>query len=35
LWTANKVTNHENLSKDSDALVVLWNEKHPDELVTS
>jgi hypothetical protein len=34
LWTADRVTNHENLSKDSDALVVLWNEKHPEAPVT-
>lgn len=35
LWTADKVSNHENLSKDSDALVVLWDEMHPDDPVTS
>lgn len=35
LWTADKVSNHENISKDSDALVVLWNEMHPDDPVSA
>ncbi len=35
LWTADKVTNHDNLTKDSEALVVLWNQNHPDDPVTS
>jgi hypothetical protein len=34
LWTADKVSNHENLSKDSDMLVALWNEKNPTDPVT-
>lgn len=33
LWTADKVTNHANLSKTSEELVALWNEEHPDDLV--
>ncbi len=35
LWTADKVTNHDNLTKDSETLVVLWNQNHPDDPVTS
>jgi len=34
LWTANKVANHANLTKDSDALVAQWNTEHPDDQVT-
>ena len=34
LWTADKVSNHANLSKDTDALVALWNKDHPDDQVT-
>ena len=33
LWTADKVSNHANLSKDSGELVSLWNTKHPDDPV--
>ncbi len=33
LWTADKVSNHENLTKDTKGLIALWNEKHPDDLV--
>lgn len=35
LWTAARVSNHENLSKSTDDLVALWNEKHPEDPVTS
>ena len=35
LWTAAKVMNHENLSKNSEALVAMWNEMHPEDPVTS
>jgi len=34
LWTADKVSNHENITKDIDALVALWNEKNPTDPVT-
>jgi len=34
LWTADKVSNHANLSKDTDALVAQWNTDHPDDQVT-
>ena len=34
LWTADKVQNHANLTKDSDALVAQWNTEHPDDQVT-
>ena len=34
LWTADKVSNHANLSKDTDALVAQWNADHPDDPVT-
>jgi hypothetical protein len=34
LWTADKVSNHANLGKDSDALVAQWNKEHPDDPVT-
>ncbi len=33
LWTADKVSNHANLTKDSGELVSLWNTKHPDDPV--
>ena len=32
-WTADKVSNHANLSKDSGELVALWNTRHPDDPV--
>ena len=34
LWTADKVSNHANLSKDTDALVAQWNKEHPNDVVT-
>ena len=34
LWTADKVQNHANLTKDSDVLVAQWNTEHPDDQVT-
>ena len=34
LWTTDKVANHANLTKDSDALVAQWNTEHPDDQVT-
>ncbi len=34
LWTAAKVNNHANLTKNSDELVAEWNEAHPDDPVT-
>ena len=33
LWTADKIANHANLSKDPGELVSLWNTKHPDDPV--
>jgi hypothetical protein len=33
LWTADKVSNYANLSKDPGELVSLWNTKHPDDPV--
>ncbi len=33
LWTADRVANHANLTKDSGELVALWNTKHPDDPV--
>jgi HU domain fused to wHTH, Ig, or Glycine-rich motif len=33
LWTADKVANHANLSKDPGELVSLWNTRHPDDPV--
>ena len=33
LWTADRVVNHANLTKDSGELVSLWNTKHPDDPV--
>ena len=33
LWTAAKVANHENLTKDSAELVELWNAEHPEDIV--
>ncbi len=33
LWTADKVTNHANLSKSPDELIGMWNTDHPDDLV--
>jgi len=35
LWTADKVSNHENLSKSSDELVAKWNAENPDDLVAT
>lgn len=34
LWTAAKVNNHANLTKNSDELVAEWDEAHPDDPVT-
>ena len=34
LWTGAKVRNWEHMSKDTDALVEVWNEAHPDDPVT-
>ncbi|MGC1379261.1 MAG: hypothetical protein WA821_23725 [Anaerolineales bacterium] len=34
LWTADKVSNHANLSKDTDTLVAQWNKDHPDDVVS-
>jgi len=33
LWTADRVANHANLTKDSGELVALWNNRHPDDPV--
>jgi HU domain fused to wHTH, Ig, or Glycine-rich motif len=33
LWTADRVSNHANLTKDSGELVSLWNTRHPDDPV--
>jgi len=33
LWTADRVSNHANLTKDAGELVALWNTKHPDDPV--
>ncbi len=33
LWTAARVANHDNLTRTSDELVLLWNEEHPDDTV--
>lgn len=33
LWNAEKVANHEHLSKNTDQLVTLWNEKNPGDPV--
>ena len=33
LWTADRVSNHANLTKDSGELVSLWNTKHPNDPV--
>jgi hypothetical protein len=33
LWTADKVTNHDNLSKSTEELVMQWNEENPDDQV--
>lgn len=33
LWTADKVVNHDNLSKTTEELYTIWNGKHPDDLV--
>ncbi len=34
LWTADKVSNHANLTKSPEELVELWDESHPDDPVT-
>jgi hypothetical protein len=34
LWTADKVSNHANLGKDTDTLVAQWNKEHPKDVVT-
>jgi len=34
LWTADKVSNHANMSKDTDTLVAQWNREHPKDPVT-
>jgi hypothetical protein len=33
LWTAAKVANHANLTKDSAELIKLWNAAHPEDVV--
>jgi HU domain fused to wHTH, Ig, or Glycine-rich motif len=33
LWTADRVSNHANLTKDSEELVALWNSRHPNDPV--
>ena len=33
LWTADKVTNHENMTKTTEELVALHDEQHPEDLV--
>jgi hypothetical protein len=33
LWTADKVSNHANLSKSSEELIGMWNTDHPDDQV--
>ena len=34
LWTADKVANHENLSKTTEELIAKWNAAHPNDHVT-
>jgi len=34
LWTSSKVRNWEHIHKDSDGLVAVWDEAHPDDPVT-
>ncbi len=33
LWTADKVANHRNMSKDYEQLIAQWNVEHPDDPV--
>lgn len=33
LWTANKVSNHANMTKTTEELVAAWNAEHPDDPV--
>ncbi len=33
LWTADKVSNHEHLTKITEQIVAFWNEKNPDNPV--
>jgi hypothetical protein len=33
LWTADKVYNHDNLTKSTEELVMQWNEEHADDPV--